>query len=125
MNPVSVKSKRCADGKALLEIYNQLNGQDRKTLMDFAEFLAARVPKSASDKIPEPRITPRPREESVVKAIKRLSNAYFMLDKAAMLNETSVLMAQHIMHGRAAADVIDELEDLFEQQYRKLLRADE
>ena len=48
-----------------------------------------------------------------------------MLDKAAMLNETSMLMTQHIMHGRAAADVIDELEDLFEQQYRKLLRADE
>ena len=125
MNPISVKPKRGADGKMLLEMFEQLSEQDRKTLMDFAEFLAARVEQSTQDKVPEPKITPRPKEESVVKAIQRLSKTYFMLDKAAMLNETSVLMAQHIMHGRAAADVIDELESLFEQQYRKLLQADE
>jgi hypothetical protein len=128
VKPISVKPKKGADGKALQKIFERLCEQDRKSLMDFAEFLAARVSEPASQKIqkiPEPKVTSRPKEESVVRAIKRLSNTYFMLDKAAMLNETSALMAQHIMHGRAAADVIDELETLFEQQYRKLLRADE
>jgi hypothetical protein len=57
----------------------------------------------------------------VVKAIKRLSESYFMLDKDHMINETSALMAQHIMQGRAAAEVIDELEAVFSRHYQKRL----
>lgn len=125
MRPISAKPKQAIDEKELLEIFGRLSKQDRKSLVDFAHFLATRSAESAPEKIPEPKITPRPKEESVVKAIKRLSADYHMLDKAPILNEASVLMTQHIMHGRAADEVIDELERLFEQQYRKLLRTDE
>lgn len=125
MRPISVKPKRDTDEKLLLKIFECLSDQDRKTLMAFADFLATRTSESASQKIPEPKITSRPKQESVVKAIKRLSTDYHMLDKAPLLNEASMLMAQHIMQGRPAADVIDELENLFEQQYLQLLRTDE
>jgi hypothetical protein len=125
LRPIPANPKQTIDGKVLLEIFERLSEQDRKTLLDFANFLAARSPEPALEKIPEPKITPRPKEESVVKAIKRLSSDYHMLDKAPILNEASVLMAQHIIHGRKADEVIDELESLFEQQYRKLLRTDE
>lgn len=42
-----------------------------------------------------------------------------MLDRSAMLNDTSSLMAGHIIRGRPAAEVIDELEALFARQYAK------
>ena len=32
-----------------------------------------------------------------------------MLDRADMLNETSSLMTAHVMHGRAAKDVIEQV----------------
>jgi hypothetical protein len=44
-----------------------------------------------------------------------------MLDKAKMLNETSALMAQHIMQGRDAEEVIDELEQVFATHYERLV----
>jgi hypothetical protein len=41
-----------------------------------------------------------------------------MLDKAPMLHQTSSLVSAHIMQGRPATEVIDELEQLFESRYR-------
>ncbi len=125
MKPIFVKPNKGTDEKFLLKIFEHLSEQDRKTLMDFADFLSTRSSESVPQQIPEPKITSRPKEESVVKAIKRLSTDYHMLDKSTMLNEASMLMAQHIMHGRPATEVIDELENLFKQQYLQLLRADE
>ena len=43
-----------------------------------------------------------------------------MLDKKQMLGVTSDLVTQHILQGRDAAEVIDELEDLFTQHYQQL-----
>jgi hypothetical protein len=43
-----------------------------------------------------------------------------MLDKTKMLGVTSDLVTQHIVQGRDAAEVIDELERLFEAHYREL-----
>ena len=96
--------------RRLLAQFRALAEREQQTLLDFAEFLAQRG--AAPAELSEPRVIPRPKRESVVKAIKRLSETYPMLDKAEMLNQTSVLMGQHIMHGRAAAEVIDELEAL-------------
>ncbi len=107
------------DVKRLTRIFARLPEQDQKTLLDLAEFLAAKVPQK-EQAIPEPKSIPRPQGESVVQGMKRLSTSYFMLDKATMLNEASTLMAQHIMQGRPASDVIDDLETLFNEQYRKL-----
>ena len=67
----------------------------------------------------EPERIPRPKEESVVGAIKRLSHSYFMLDRSAMLNDTSSLMGAHVLQGRPASEVIDELEALFARHYVK------
>lgn len=51
-------------------------------------------------------------------AIKRLSLTYDMIDRGTMLNETSALMSAHILQGRAASEVIDELEALFARYYQ-------
>jgi hypothetical protein len=56
--------------------------------------------------------------------MKRLSATYHMLDKSKLLNETSALMAQHVMQGRPAHEVIDELEVVFELHYRRLAGKD-
>jgi len=42
-----------------------------------------------------------------------------MLDKSKMLDETSALMTEHIMRGRAAVEVIDELEKAFSRRYEE------
>jgi hypothetical protein len=88
-----------------------------QALLDYAEFLVARYGETLD--IAAPLDIPRPDRESVVKAIKRLAATYPMLDRAKMLNETSVLVTQHVMHGRDAVEVIDELEILFRRQFEK------
>ena len=119
MIPITTNPPKPQASKRLIRLFERLSDRDRKTVLDFAEFLAAR----ADDKPPgilEPKPIPRPAQESVVKAVQRLSASYFMLDKAELLNETSNLMAQHIMQGRATSEVIDELEVIFKKHYQKL-----
>ncbi len=106
------------DEQRLLSLFSRLPEQEKLTLVAFAEFLAGRcVPEPTPVSRPEP--SPRPERESVVAAIKRLSAAYHMLDRSKMLHETSGLMAQHLLHGRDAVEVINELEVLFESHYQK------
>ncbi len=104
----------------LLKLFRELSEGDRKTLLDLGEFLLSREVAEDSDEIAAPTHIARPASESVVAAIKRLSESYSMLDKSTVLNETSSLMAQHIMQGRSAPDVIDELERVFREKYEKL-----
>lgn len=113
--------------KKLLQQFRKLSEQQQKTLQDFAEFLVSREDslEETPVKTQEPVAIPRPREESVVKAIKRLTATYPMLEKQKVLNQTSSLMAQHIMQGRPAVEVIDELEIIFKTQYEKITSADD
>lgn len=111
----------------LLALFRSLPAGDQATLLAFAEFLrsragavAAPVAPEAPAPIPEPEAIPRPEQESVVKAVKRLSRTYPMLDKSKILNETSALVAQHVIQGREAAEVIDELEMVFRRFYQEL-----
>lgn len=106
--------------KQLTDIYNRLPPQEQKTLVDFAEFLLARAP-DLEPVITEPLDIPRPDEESVVAAIKRLNKTYPMIERSTVLHETSNLMMQHMMSGRSATDVIDELEQLFEQRFKAFI----
>jgi len=109
-----------ADQRQLLKHYAGLDEGQRATLMAFAEFLAHRETMRTDDEIPpieEPKAIPRPPRESVIGAIKRLSQTYSMLDRSKMLDETSALMSAHIMQGREAAAVIDDLESLFRNYY--------
>ena len=103
--------------KTLLKYFRQLSSQDSQTLLSFAEFLAARSqPETDSESLIVNKIE-RPAEESVIAAIKRLSASYPMLDKDKILTETSSLMTQHVVQGRDAVEVIDELELVFERHY--------
>ncbi|WP_295403586.1 hypothetical protein [uncultured Thiocystis sp.] len=109
-----------ADGVTLAKIFQKLSPADRQTLLAFADFLAQRAQPADSGETPprEPRSLPRPDTESVVGAIKRLSHTYDMLERGALLNETSALMSAHVLQGRAAVVVIDELEALFARHYQ-------
>ena len=119
------------DARRLLRCFRQLPSSDRAALLAFAEFLTSRATDPPTDRaldalpgrVPsrEPVPEPRPPQESVVAAIKRLRRVYPMLDSATLLTETSTLMTGHIMHGRAAAEVIDELEALFADRYAQTL----
>jgi hypothetical protein len=108
------------DQRRLLKLFSGLGEQDRSALLAFAQFLDQRrsEPPEPRKPLPEPDEIPRPAQESVVGAIKRLAKTYYMLDTQAIFNETASLMTAHIMQGRPAPEVIDELEALFEQRYQ-------
>ncbi len=104
----------------LLRLYQRLGERERASLLDFAEYLASRGGGGeAQTPIAEPNPMPRPEEESLIAAIRRLRAGYPMLNSEALLNDVSALMAQHTMQGRPADEVIDELEALFDSHYRK------
>lgn len=117
------QAKKPSDGKRLREIYDALPQEQQKQLLAFAEFLQTQTVDVPKD-IPAPKDIPRPDNESVIKATRRLSETYFMIDKSKMLNDTSTLMAQHVMQGRDAKEVIDDLEAAFERAYKKLVNSD-
>ncbi len=107
--------------KKLLDIFADLDKDDRNSLVSFAEYLLAKAKKEGRfiEVAQEPVDIPRPQEERVVAAIKRLSETFPMLKKDSMLNETAALMTEHLIKGRAAVEVIDELEILFQTRYKE------
>mgnify|MGYP001828472141 CR=1 FL=1 len=108
----------------LVKYFDGLDSQRRAALLEYAEFLYGRSEKT-NEPLPEPVFIARPDDETVVAAIKRLSASYSMLDKQHMLHEISGLMAQHIMQGRPAKDVIDDIEQVFSSQYQRLIEKQE
>lgn len=114
--------KLSAEQRRLVKLFGGLSAQDKASLLAFAEFLASRdsqdregMPTGPQAPSPEPR----PPDESVVAAMRRLSQGYPMLERGDLLNEAAALMAAHTLQGRPAPDVIDELEALFERAYRR------
>lgn len=107
--------------KRLRSLFRELNPQDQATLLKFAEFLATASAGFITENqdCPEPELLERPVTESVVKAIKRLKASYPMLSPDALLSPTSDLMAAHMIKGRPAPEVIDELEQVFAEHYQK------
>jgi hypothetical protein len=103
--------------KKLLRLLETLSAEQRDTVFGFVEFLAGRNPAADIAVAQEPLEIPRPAEESVVKAIKRLRETYPMLNPDKLLHETSAFMMKHVMHGKPAVEVIDELEALFARYY--------
>lgn len=116
------------DERRMLKVLRALSAQDRATLLAFGQFLierdatagvepgAAELPEPIPD---DPVHEPRPSRESVVAAVRRLRRVYPMIDPGEMLNETSALMAAHVLQGRPADQVIDELESLFVTRFDK------
>ncbi|MCP4492226.1 MAG: Crp/Fnr family transcriptional regulator [Gammaproteobacteria bacterium] len=104
--------------KQLQTLMSQLSAEQQQSVTDFAEFLVQRKNLTGADSaLLTPENIQRPAEESVVEAIKRLKQTYHMLDTSALLNQTSALMGQHILQGRDAASVIDDLQALFQANY--------
>jgi hypothetical protein len=109
----------------LLKLFRELPEAGRESLLSFAEFLvhreAGRTPAPAD--VLEPADIPRPQSESVVAAIRRLSSTFPMLDKDALLHEAADLMSAHVVQGRPAVEVIDELEVVFRRHYERVKSA--
>lgn len=109
-----------ADERRLLRLFRALSEAKQASLLDYAEFLLNRELPDAALTPNVPLDIPRPDKESVVKAIKRLRETYPMVDRAKILNDTSACMTKHLIHGKPAAEVIDELEALFLSHYQAL-----
>lgn len=109
--------------KRLVEILKALSPEQRRTLLEFAEFLASRNAAEEQGELAAPTAIPRPKDESVVKAIKRLMATYPMLDRGKLLHETAHYMNQHVIQGRPAAEVIEDLERVFAGHYEALKAA--
>ena len=113
----------------LLDIFRDLNNDSRDSLLAFAEFLLSRQPPDPQTRpvaVPEqPLDIPRPDEESVVAAIRRLRQTYPMIARSLVFNRSSELMSSHIIAGRDIEDVIDDLEELFLGHYQQRGEADD
>ena len=119
--------------KKLIHYFSLLSEGHKELVLEFMEFLGSRYPnashpeapveaKSEPGNIPEPILIPRPESESVIAAIKRLSQSYPMLNKEKLFDKTSSLMTAHIMQGRDVVEVIDEIELVFKDQHEGYLK---
>jgi len=107
-----------ATEEVLLKKFRQLPESQQQTLLDYAEFLSQRYVTEAEPVAEHPLDIPRPQEESVVKAVRRLSKAYPMLDSKKLFEKTSSFMMRNLMHGEDSASLIDEMETFFEEHYQ-------
>ena len=108
--------------RELVMLFRRLDTQGRASLLDYARFLAS-TRASAKPEAPglpvEPLGLVRPEQETVVEAMRRLSRNYPMLEKDELLHRAAALMSAHVLQGRAAAEVIDDLEALFAEAWER------
>ncbi len=108
----------------LSKLLEDMDPEQQQSLLDYAEFLLHKSSDTETSQAKQqPLEQPRPQDENVVAAIKRLRASYFMLNTDDLLNETSTLMAQFMIKGREANAVIDDLENLFDNHYQKYLQS--
>jgi len=113
-----------ADAKQLVKIFETLDSERQNTLIQFAEFLQSRGDLVVAE-IGEPVSIPRPESETVVGAIRRLKQTYPMVESMTVFSAASALMTEHMVKGREVTEVIDEMEQLFAEHYRRLLQDNE
>jgi len=104
-----VKTEEKERGARIAELIDRLDAEALRTLTEFAEFLAARAERRVDAEI----VTLRPQRESVVQAVKRLNRSYPMLSRTRLMGPVGDLVSAHMVDGRDAKDVIDELEALY------------
>lgn len=106
-------------------LMNSLGMEHQQAIVDYATFMVQQYKiQPSEDARQEPKSIARPGVETVIAAIKRLKKTYYMLDEGKLLSDTSALMGQHIMQGKEASKVIDELETTFQTQYEQYLQND-
>ncbi|GMQ89903.1 MAG: hypothetical protein BMS9Abin10_0238 [Gammaproteobacteria bacterium] len=103
----------------LIALLQRLPAEQAAHLLEYAEFLLQRY--GLPEQVPQPEDIPRPEQETVVQAIKRLSASYPMLDRQKLFGETTTFMAQHLLEGKDAVAVVNELELLFRRHYDALI----
>ena len=116
MNKIKIKSSQ-----DLIDLYEAMDDNRKKSLSDFADFLYAQA-EPITKEIPPPDDVPRPEQETVVGAVKRLKIKYHMVESMSVFSEASSLMTDHMVKGRDVVEVIDEMEVLFEAAYKKLVQ---
>ncbi len=111
--------------RLLLRLFSRLDVSRRASLQAFAEFLCQQQEQeeqgnasSLASEIQAPEDIPRPEEESVVAAMRRLTGTFPMINRDALLDRATSLMTSHMLQGQPAAQIIDELEALFEEHYQ-------
>lgn len=112
--------KQAISSQALVDIYESMDDERRRSLSDFADFLYAQADPVVKE-IPPPEAIPRPQQETVVGAVKRLKLKYPMIESMKIFSAASQLMTDHMVKGRDVVEVIDEMEILFETAYKNLL----
>ena len=117
-----MSNKRTAS--SLAELFDTLDDERKASLFDYAEFLQSKGG-LAPKEIGEPVEIPRPDEETVVGAIKRLKQTYPMIESRTVFTSASTLMTEHMVNGRNVIEVIDEMQVLFEESYVQLSKDDE
>lgn len=106
-----------SEEQQLLEIFEQLAPEQQDKLIEFAEFLAATDAGRDHPTAAAPEKMPRPADETVTMAIQRLVRTYPTLDRRRLMAEASRFLAEHALQGRAAREVIDDLETVFATHY--------
>ena len=106
--------------QALLKAFRQMTPTARCSLVDFADYLSRQHPVVAPPVSMQPLQIPRPEEESVIAAIRRLAKTYPMLDSDDVFSAATTLMTRHVLGQQAAVEVIDELESMFKARYDDL-----
>lgn len=109
--------------KTVLQLFRALSAEQQETVAAFMAFLGGRQEQPVAPELTEPAAIPRPEQESVIKAIKRLRATYPMLDQNKLLNDTSQQMTAHLIHGKPTVEVIDELEIMFSSHYQRYREA--
>ena len=105
---------------ALIDLYESMDDERKTSLCDFADFLYAKADPINKEILPPDDIV-RPEKETVVGAVKRLKTTYHMVESMSVFSAASALMTDHMVKGRDIVEVIDEMEVLFEDSYKKLV----
>ena len=106
---------------AFLELYESLDETRQASLADYAQYLLDKHG-SITKELPQQVDIPRPDEETVVGAIKRLKQTYPMIESMQVFSSASSLMTDHMIKGRVANEVINEMEKIFEDFYNEMLK---
>ena len=104
----------------LTNLFESLDDERKQSLSDYADFLLSRGG-AVIKEIQPPAEIQRPEKETVVGAVKRLKSTYHMVESMAVFSAASALMTDHMVKGRDLVEVIDEMEALFEEEYKKLV----
>jgi len=118
------KSSKTKSSQQLIKLYESMDAERQQSLSEFADFLYERYGPAVKEILP-PEEIPRPEQETVVGAIKRLKSTYHMIESMSVFSSASSLMTEHMINGRDVNEVIDEMEKLFADAYQKLLQDNE